>query len=135
MMPKRTSLGAIFLPPSQPTIVHPKFTAVAAMANDDPTSLRMGFGYHQARAAGMGGIRTARSSKQVNRLIRANEVTRKATVWLREEVEHDPDWIPFVEHWAKAGLTADEIATSLYNAKFRLWQTARAHTKFFRPPF
>jgi hypothetical protein len=87
------------------------------MANDPPTTLRMGFGYNQARAAGLGGLRADRSPRQVNRLIHDRKPVREATRYLRESIERDPEWTPFVEHWIREGLTALDIAESLGNAK------------------
>lgn len=83
------------------------------MANDDPTSLRMGFGYRQARAAGLGGIRAPRSSRQVNSIIRENRANHEATEKLRAAVQN-PDWIPLVEHRAAQGLTAEKIEDEIY---------------------
>jgi hypothetical protein len=45
------------------------------MANDPPSNLRMGFGYHQARAAGLGGLRQDKSPRQVNREISDRRIT------------------------------------------------------------
>lgn len=67
------------------------------MANDDPTSLRMGFGYRQARASGLGGLRPDRSPNQVNKYVSASKAARE----IRREVEADPEWGPFVAHWLK----------------------------------
>jgi hypothetical protein len=49
------------------------------MTNDKPTSQRMGFGYGQARAAGLGGVRASRSPRQVNKIIQENKSAREAT--------------------------------------------------------
>ena len=54
------------------------------MTNDKPTSLRMGFGYGQARAAGLGGVRASRSPRQVNQILKENKSARDATESLRE---------------------------------------------------
>jgi hypothetical protein len=91
------------------------------MANDHPTSLRMGFGYHQARASGMGGIRADRSPRQVNRYIKDSKDAREATRRLREEIANDPEWVPFVEHWVCEGLSAPEVFQSLSNAQYDVW--------------
>jgi hypothetical protein len=88
------------------------------MANDPPSHLRMGFGYSQARAAGLRGLRTDRSPRQVNRLINDRKTVREATLHLREEVEKEPEWAPFVQHWISEGLSAPEISQSLRNAQF-----------------
>jgi len=81
----------------------------------------MGFGYHQARVAGLGGLRTDRSPRQVNRLIDERKTERDALRHLREEVERDPEWAPFVEHWILEGLTAPDIWESLRCAKYDVW--------------
>jgi hypothetical protein len=36
------------------------------MANDDPTNLRMGFGYEQARVAGLTGFQNAPTASEMN---------------------------------------------------------------------
>jgi hypothetical protein len=89
------------------------FLAGALMANDPPTSLRMGFGYHQARKSGVGGIRQDRSPNQINKAIKENKAARL----LREAVEADPDWGRFVEHWILEGMTAEVTYDALYRAR------------------
>ena len=83
------------------------------MANDPPTNLRMGFGYHQARAAGLGGIREARSPRQVNHFIAESKATREATAELREAAK-DPEWVAFITHRIAEGRSARDIAEELY---------------------
>ena len=83
------------------------------MANDPPTSLRMGFGHHQARAAGLGGIRPSRSPRQFNKAVKENQAWRK----LRAECDKDGGWLRFVMHWNEEGLGAEEILVSLTRAK------------------
>ena len=75
------------------------------MRNDPPTSLRRGYGYHQARAAGLGGLRADRSPRQVNLLIKGRKAQREAEKQLREEIAKDAEWAPFVEHWIREGLS------------------------------
>jgi transposase len=82
------------------------------MANDDPTSLRMGFGYHQARASGLGGIRADRSPRQVNRYIEENRATRNATRHLQEAAK-DPECEQFIRHRVGEGRSAQEIWNEL----------------------
>jgi len=73
----------------------------------------MGFGYRQAREAGLGGIRGSRSPQQVNRLIEETKIARK----LREIVTDDPEWAPFVQHWIMEKLPPADILQSYYNAR------------------
>jgi hypothetical protein len=82
------------------------------MANDDPTSLRMGFGFHQARAAGLGGVRASRSPRQVNRHIKDNKAAREAIRHL-QEAQKDEEWHPFIRHRIDEGRTAQEISDEL----------------------
>src|SRR5258708_7743753 len=104
------------------------------MANDDPTNLRMGFGYHQARAAGLKGIQASRSPKQVNRIIEENKTERDAVKLIRQTVKNDPDWAPFVEHWVREGLSADQIYDSLFYAQAYARERHSLLRKF-HPPF
>jgi hypothetical protein len=73
----------------------------------------MGFGYHQARAAGLRGIRTARSAQQVNRYIQNSKAKREAINALRE-AQKDGEWIPYILHRIEAGQTAQQMAEELY---------------------
>jgi hypothetical protein len=98
---------------------------MAKMANDQPTSLRMGFGYGQARASGMGGIRADRSPNQVNLYVRES----KAASMLREEVEADPDWKPFVEHWIRDGMSAEVIQNALWRAQAYMRFKSRGYSR------
>jgi hypothetical protein len=100
----------------------------AAMANDEPTNLRMGFGYREARASGLTGFQEERSPRQVNRDLKANQIARR----LRDEVSKDPEWSPFVEHWVRSGLSPQEVLQSLHNAQFNAWLRAEPFTT---PPF
>jgi hypothetical protein len=98
------------------------------MANDRPTSLRMGFGYGQARASGLGGIRADRSPNQVNHYISESKVARK----LREEVEADPGWGPFVEHWIRDGMSAQVTYDALWRARAYMRQKERGFSLKWR---
>ena len=98
------------------------------MANDPPSSLRMGFGYHQARASGLGGIRESRSPRQVNKLIEKNQIGRKVL----SEVERDAEWGPFVAHWIESGRSVDETYDALHRAKMYLWLKRQGHSLKFR---
>jgi len=73
----------------------------------------MGFGYHQARKSGLGGIRADRSPNQVNQYTRASKAARK----LREEVQTDPAWAPFIEHWISDGMSAEITLDALWRAQ------------------
>jgi hypothetical protein len=73
----------------------------------------MGFGYHQARAAGLRGLRTDRSPNQVNRIIDNRKTERAGICYIRGMVESDPEWGPFVEHWVSEGLSADDVSSAL----------------------
>lgn len=83
------------------------------MANDPPTNLRMGFGYEQARAAGLGGVRADRSPRQVNKIVEQNKIDRKAVQELREAAA-DPEWAPLIEHRVGEKRTAEQIAEEIY---------------------
>jgi hypothetical protein len=95
------------------------------MANDRPTSLRMGFGYGQARAAGLGGIRADRSPRQVNKIIKENRSNRTAIAELRYHAQ-DPDWIPLIEFLVAEGFSAEDISTEVY------WLNRYAWARFKR---
>ena len=98
------------------------------MANDPPTTLKMGFGYSEARAAGLGGIRAARSPKQVNRIIKENKRERDATKALADELRSDSDWKPFVEWRLSEGCTLAEIWGEIYWTKTYLRMRARGYS-------
>lgn len=84
------------------------------MRNDPPTSLRRVYGYHQARAAGLGGIRIDRSPRQVNREIKENQAARR----LKDEIKKDSEWDKFVKHWiASERSTAEETLDMLLRAQ------------------
>jgi hypothetical protein len=83
------------------------------MTNDKPTSLRMGFGYGQARSAGLGGVLAPRSPRQVNRIIRGNKSAREATEALREAAK-DSDWVRLIKHRVADGQTPEAISEEIY---------------------
>ncbi|UFS76919.1 MULTISPECIES: hypothetical protein [unclassified Tardiphaga] len=95
------------------------------MTNDNPTSLRMGFGYHQARKSGLGGIRADRSPNQVNRDTRENKAARQ----LREEAEADPDWGPFIEHWILDGISAEVTLNALWRSQAYMSFKSRGYSR------
>jgi hypothetical protein len=95
------------------------------MANDDPTSLRMGFGHHQARRAGLGGVRPDRSPRAVNKITRDNKLVKR----LLDELESDPDWKPFVVHWLTCGLSVEATRESLNRAKLYARYRARGYKR------
>jgi hypothetical protein len=103
---------AFDLPSSFPNIASIKGGG-EKMANDQPTSLRMGFGYGQARAAGLGGIRASRSPRQVNQITEENKKTRHALETLREMAK-DPEWAPYIKHRIAEGCSADVMADEAY---------------------
>ncbi|WP_416192957.1 hypothetical protein [Nitrobacter sp. TKz-YC01] len=104
------------------------------MANDKPTSLRMGFGYGQARAAGLGGVRADRSTRQVNKITKENKSTRTATLEIREFAK-DPDWAPLIKHLVSQGLSPKDISDELYWVKRYAWSKAKGHSLAFRLKF
>jgi hypothetical protein len=84
----------------------------------------MGFGYHQARAAGLGGIRESRSPRQVNLHIKDAKANRNAVQYLRDKAK-DPNWELLIRFRAAEGRCAEEIESEVY------WidRYARARTK------
>jgi hypothetical protein len=72
----------------------------------------MGFGYHQARSAGLGGIRAHRSPRQVNRIINERKDENEA---LRQiaEAGQDPEWKAYLKHRHEQRCSAQEIAREL----------------------
>ena len=95
------------------------------MTNDRPTSLKMLFGYDNARRSGLGGIRPDRSPREVNRISRANKLVKE----LLQEVEADPDWEPFVVHWLMSGLSLEKTRESLTRAKLYARYRARGYKR------
>ena len=73
----------------------------------------MGFGYHQARQSGMGGIRQDRSPNQFNRAIDENKAARR----MRQVLKSEPEWPPFVEHWIGDGMSAEVTENALWRAR------------------
>jgi hypothetical protein len=51
----------------------------------------------------------------------------KAARLLQDEIARDPDWGPFIEHWASEGLSAQAILKSLRNAKFDAWRRHKGY--------
>lgn len=84
------------------------------MANDPPINRRMVFGYKQARAAGLGGVRPSRSPRQVNRCIKESKEARLSVSFLRDEIGNDLEWEPFIRHRVREGCGTHEIACELY---------------------
>lgn len=97
------------------------------MVNDKPTNQRMGFGYGEARAAGLGGIRADRSPRQVNKIIKENQSARKGISELKQFLE-DPEWMPLIKFRAAEGIRADDIANEIYWIKRYAW--ARLEKRF-----
>ena len=96
--------------------------------NDPPSSLRRGFGYHQAKQSGMGGIRQDRSPNQVNKAIDESKAARR----IRKVVERDPEWGPFVEHWIRDGMSAEITENALWRAQCYARDKARGFSLEFR---
>jgi|KBSSwiStaDraftv2_1062776.scaffolds.fasta_scaffold341951_3 hypothetical protein len=106
------------------------------MRNDPPTTLRRVYGYHQARASGVGGVRADRSPRQVNRYWAERKEANENIEYVRQIVDADPEWLPFVLHWKGEGLTVAQIADSLHDAKYYMWHKSSFRTlKSHRPPF
>lgn len=95
------------------------------MANDHPTSLRMLFGYYNARQAGLGGVRADRSPREINKISRSNKLIKE----LLREVETDPEWEPFVVHWIKNGFSIESTMASLQRAKSYAWYKSRGYKR------
>jgi hypothetical protein len=98
-----------------------------AMANDPPTTLRMGFGFRQARAAGLEGIRAPRSPRQVHRYIKDSKATREAIRGLRDAAK-DLEWVPFITHRVSEGRSEQEIWDELYWIKCYVRMRARGYS-------
>jgi len=77
----------------------------------------MGFGYKQARAAGLRGIRQSRSPKQVNRITGKAKLDRFMVNLVLERGGNDPEWKFFVAHWLSEGLDITEVLMGLHWAK------------------
>jgi hypothetical protein len=101
------------------------------MVNDKPTHLRMGFGYGQARAAGLGGLRTPRSPRQVNKIANGNRTLRAATDQIREFAK-DPEWVPLIKHLVSEGLPAEEISDELYWVRRYAWAKTKGFSLAWR---
>lgn len=83
------------------------------MANDAPTSLRMGFGHRAAHAAGVSNFSIGNS----RRWIEKQKTYRARVATLRREAQRDPEWGDFIHHWITQGLSEDETLTALHRAK------------------
>jgi hypothetical protein len=83
------------------------------MANDDPTSLRMGFGYHQARAAGMSGFEEPPSESRMNFDLRWKAKEKE----LRTLVEQNPSIGPIVREIIKR-----QTAANCYSVDEIIWE-------------
>jgi hypothetical protein len=91
----------------------------------------MGFGFYQARASGLGGVRADRSPNQVNRYISESKAARK----LREEVESDCAWGPFVDHWIRDGMSAEVTQDALCRARTFMRMKAKGFSLKWRMRF
>src|ERR1700682_551328 len=94
--------------------------------NDPPTSLRMGFGYGQARAAGLGGIRASRSPRQVNKIIEENKSAREATEALREYAK-DVDYAILITHRVEEGCTPEQINEEIFWIRRYAWSRSKGY--------
>ena len=94
----------------------------------------MGFGYGQARAAGLGGIRTSRSPNQVNEYIKDKKIERGAIGSLREHVA-DPEWEPLVKHRVVDGRSAQQIDEEIYWIKRYAWAKSKGYSLAYRLKF
>jgi hypothetical protein len=101
------------------------------MRNDPPTNLRMGFGYRQARRAGLGGVRASRSPNQYNKAVDENEALRR----LRRERELDSGWIPFIVHWIDEGISPERILELLSSAQHHAWYRSKRPNSTYRPEY
>jgi hypothetical protein len=101
------------------------------MTNDKPTSLRMGFGYGQARAAGLGGVRASRSPRQVNKILQENKSARDATESLREYVK-DLNWALLITHRVEEGNTPEQINEEISWIRRYAWARSKGYSLAFR---
>ena len=97
------------------------------MTNDKTTSQRMGFGYGQARAAGLGGVRASRSPRQVNKIIQENKSAREATEALREYAK-DPDYAILITHRAEEGSTPAQINEEISWIRRYAWARSKGYS-------
>lgn len=91
------------------------------MANNPPTSLRMAFGYRQARASGIDGFEKEPSTGQMNFDLQWRDGEKE----IRAIVEKYPSAGPIVrrmikEQKARKRLSVDLILFELYGRGFRL---------------
>ena len=101
------------------------------MANDDPRSLRMDFGYKRARASGVTGFQESRSVRQINPDLERNQAVRQ----LNYEVKKDPDWSRFVAHWIREGVSPQDVLQSLWNAQHDAWRRRKGYAHNRYAPF
>jgi hypothetical protein len=97
------------------------------MTNDKPTSLRMGFGYGQARAAGLGGVLTPRSPRQVNKILKENRSSREVTDSLREYAK-DHDWALLITHRIEEGNAPEQINEEIFWIRRYAWARSKGHS-------
>jgi hypothetical protein len=92
----------------------------------------MGFGYGQARAAGLGGVRASRSPRQVNKIIQENKATREAIEALREYAK-DADYAILITHRVEEGCcTAEQIAEEIGWIRSYAWATKKGFSLAYR---
>ncbi len=101
------------------------------MTNDKPTSLKMEFGYGQARAAGLGGIRAPRSPRQVNKILEGNKSARDATESLREYAK-DHDWALLITHRIEEGNTPEQMNEEISWIRRYAWARSKGYSLAFR---
>jgi hypothetical protein len=91
------------------------------MANDPPTSLRMGFGHRQARASGMGGFEEGPSTRQMNFDLEWREQEKEIRAIVEEYPAAGPVVRRMIEKQAAAKHWSVElILMELYRRGFRL---------------
>ncbi len=95
------------------------------MANDKPTNQRMGFGYSQARAAGLGGVRASRSPNQVNKLVKESKSNREYTRLLRIQMRIDPEWRQLIELRISEGHAPQTIYEEIRSIEHYAWTHRR----------
>jgi hypothetical protein len=73
----------------------------------------MGFGYPQARAAGLSQFRRERSVRHFNEEVMEAQEVRQ----LRKEIDRDPEWGPFARAWIEEGHCAANVLEAIDRAK------------------
>ena len=91
----------------------------------------MGFGYSQARAAGLGGVRGSRSPRQVNKIIQENIATREATETLREYAK-DVDYAILITHRVEENCTAEQINEEIGRIRLYAWARSKGYSLAYR---